>query len=254
MSDSEARVRAIRTRAFTIWEHEGRPAGKDLDHWLRAEAELASLADGAITADVIVMEGPGYVIGRTNSPGTAVPYGPAERPDSQRNYGFLDLRDHPEWAAAIPEARDSIGMQAILQAVNARGFRFMSLGCARGLFPRLEAKPGEPAFFCGSYIQVAYRESSLNTDPKRFVALAQRILHEITPTAEHDISFEMIVEPLRSFFDEEGCYALMMKPGGRGVSEAAAIAAWEYAAAAIAAVFTRLQSEPSPLSTASTAR
>jgi len=30
----------IATRAHTIWELEGRPTGRDLDHWLRAEAEF----------------------------------------------------------------------------------------------------------------------------------------------------------------------------------------------------------------------
>jgi hypothetical protein len=36
------RERAIRERAYAIWEHEGRPSDKDLDHWLRAEVEIAS--------------------------------------------------------------------------------------------------------------------------------------------------------------------------------------------------------------------
>jgi len=30
----------IAKRAYVIWEGEGRPSGKELDHWLRAEAEL----------------------------------------------------------------------------------------------------------------------------------------------------------------------------------------------------------------------
>lgn len=30
----------ICARAFEIWDKEGRPEGKDQDHWLRAEAEL----------------------------------------------------------------------------------------------------------------------------------------------------------------------------------------------------------------------
>ena len=30
----------IAKRAYTIWEIEGRPSGRDLDHWLRAEAEV----------------------------------------------------------------------------------------------------------------------------------------------------------------------------------------------------------------------
>ena len=30
----------IAKRAYILWEIEGRPSGKDLDHWLRAEAEM----------------------------------------------------------------------------------------------------------------------------------------------------------------------------------------------------------------------
>ncbi|WP_262692665.1 DUF2934 domain-containing protein [Kordiimonas aestuarii] len=33
----------ISQRSFMIWEQEGRPIGQDLDHWLRAERELAKL-------------------------------------------------------------------------------------------------------------------------------------------------------------------------------------------------------------------
>ena len=36
---------AIRERAYAIWEEEGRPDGKDLDHWLRAEAEIISATE-----------------------------------------------------------------------------------------------------------------------------------------------------------------------------------------------------------------
>jgi hypothetical protein len=31
----------IRERAYSIWEREGRPQGRDTDHWLMASAELA---------------------------------------------------------------------------------------------------------------------------------------------------------------------------------------------------------------------
>jgi hypothetical protein len=30
----------IAKRAYTMWELEGRPTGRDLEHWRRAEAEL----------------------------------------------------------------------------------------------------------------------------------------------------------------------------------------------------------------------
>jgi len=35
--DNEAR---IRERAYAVWEQEGRPDGKHLEHWLQAEAEI----------------------------------------------------------------------------------------------------------------------------------------------------------------------------------------------------------------------
>jgi two-component system sensor kinase FixL len=38
---SSDRVEAIRARAQGIWEREGRPDGKDLDHWRQAEQEIA---------------------------------------------------------------------------------------------------------------------------------------------------------------------------------------------------------------------
>jgi hypothetical protein len=31
---------AIAERAYQIWEREGRPHGRDMDHWLQAEREL----------------------------------------------------------------------------------------------------------------------------------------------------------------------------------------------------------------------
>ncbi len=36
------REQAIRERAYAMWEDEGRPDGRELDHWHRAEAEIDS--------------------------------------------------------------------------------------------------------------------------------------------------------------------------------------------------------------------
>ena len=36
-----ANEEAIRDRAYVIWEREGRPHGRDRDHWLQAAWELA---------------------------------------------------------------------------------------------------------------------------------------------------------------------------------------------------------------------
>jgi len=36
------REQAIRERAYSIWEEEGRPDGQHVSHWLRAETEIDS--------------------------------------------------------------------------------------------------------------------------------------------------------------------------------------------------------------------
>jgi len=36
----EDRELAVRERAYAIWEHDGRPEGRNLDHWLQAEVEI----------------------------------------------------------------------------------------------------------------------------------------------------------------------------------------------------------------------
>ena len=40
------REQRIRDRVYTIWEAEGSLDGKDLEHWLRAEAEIAAEEQG----------------------------------------------------------------------------------------------------------------------------------------------------------------------------------------------------------------
>ncbi len=41
----------ITETAYRIWEAEGRPHGKDLDHWLKAEAEVAAMEHAANSLD-----------------------------------------------------------------------------------------------------------------------------------------------------------------------------------------------------------
>jgi len=41
LSMNEGPEKSIHARAYEIWEKEGRPEGRDQDHWLRAEQEIA---------------------------------------------------------------------------------------------------------------------------------------------------------------------------------------------------------------------
>ena len=55
--DQTFREQSIRERAYLIWESEGRPVGKDVEHWWQAEREIdfehpRSWADVALTSAV----------------------------------------------------------------------------------------------------------------------------------------------------------------------------------------------------------
>jgi|HubBroStandDraft_6_1064221.scaffolds.fasta_scaffold753448_2 hypothetical protein len=49
----------IRERAYAIWEEEGRPEGKETEHWLRAEAEIG--AEESEAAEEAQLEAEGAV-------------------------------------------------------------------------------------------------------------------------------------------------------------------------------------------------
>jgi hypothetical protein len=41
----------VRTRAYALWESEGRPNGRDAEHWLRSMEEVQRLAQIAKAAE-----------------------------------------------------------------------------------------------------------------------------------------------------------------------------------------------------------
>jgi hypothetical protein len=49
-ADEAARLK-IEQRAYEIWQSEGSPQGCDVDHWLRAEAEITSSRGATPAAD-----------------------------------------------------------------------------------------------------------------------------------------------------------------------------------------------------------
>jgi hypothetical protein len=38
----------VRERAYALWEEEGRPHGREFDHWVRARSEIAGMLATAI--------------------------------------------------------------------------------------------------------------------------------------------------------------------------------------------------------------
>ena len=46
-SSAGDRYERIRQRAYELWEHEGRPQGRDREHWEQAEREVDAGAEGS---------------------------------------------------------------------------------------------------------------------------------------------------------------------------------------------------------------
>jgi len=44
-----SKMQRTRERAYQIWEEEGRPEGREIDHWLQAEGELHEGVDAEDT-------------------------------------------------------------------------------------------------------------------------------------------------------------------------------------------------------------
>jgi len=178
----------------------------------------------------IIYEVPGATIEVSDEAGTLVPYGPAPREDSY-NHGWLDLRDAPELVDSVPEAQKSAGLAEVLRAFNEPGSPMMTIGCDCAAFNDEES---DPPFYVGSFIDVCFRDASKNTEG-RLVDVAGVLLNHIPPApGDLHMSFNMQVAPLRSFFGQAGCYALMMRPRGAGLSPEHAMRSFDHAAREIA--------------------
>lgn len=53
MNSQSSRKQTTAERAYILWEQAGRPAGRDQEFWLRAEAELAAAAPARSAPPVI---------------------------------------------------------------------------------------------------------------------------------------------------------------------------------------------------------
>jgi hypothetical protein len=189
----------------------------------------------------ILYQGPGYTIVCDSTAGTLVPYFYAERPDGNINYGFFDLRDNPAAVDAIPEADKVPGLAKFLRAVAS----LMTSACEAHVFDRgADHDPPEQRFQGGSYVVIEYRDLDKCRDPDRYVKLAGYVLHGVAPTDGHIVGYEFVIEPLKTFFGHDGCFALEAKGIGMGASEDEAWAALDYAMGTMADSISRPPSQP----------
>ncbi|MTD98866.1 DUF2934 domain-containing protein [Paracoccus sp. YIM 132242] len=77
----------IRQRAHEIWESEGRPEGRDADHWTRAEEELRSQLDADDQPVGDAGAEPGIVQAKTKKPAAKRPRKAKAEPTPYLNDG-----------------------------------------------------------------------------------------------------------------------------------------------------------------------
>ncbi len=161
--------------------------------------------------DEILYHTPLYTIARSFAAETSVPYGPVERPNGDIKHGWIDLRDAPERVATIPEAQRSEGFADLLRVISDPVSKIMSSACECAAFDHGQDVKSR-RWQVGGFVMVMYKEAEQNTDPQNLVNLAGLIVTGVKPADAYQISYEMIIEPLRGFFGRTDCYALMMKP------------------------------------------
>lgn len=105
---SEDREQRIRERAHRIWEEEGRPEGREDEHWRRAEREV----DAAPAGDVLPAPDDAQAQGGAGAPADPLrnpePVPPATDPMYPAITG-------PEEVPDIPGARESLNPDEIVE-------------------------------------------------------------------------------------------------------------------------------------------
>jgi hypothetical protein len=110
----------IRQRAYEIWEREGRPEGREADHWRMAAEELSAQRAGADTQEVPAtrVRGPAQLDQTPSQPSGMAASAPAEaRPADE---GYVPAAPSPDpqsdplglaqpTAKAAPRKRNSAG-------------------------------------------------------------------------------------------------------------------------------------------------
>jgi len=77
MSNSNSRDQIL-SKAYEIWEAEGRPSGKDMEHWLQAELVLANAKTPAKTKARAKAKAPAKAKAKAKAPAKARAKAPAK--------------------------------------------------------------------------------------------------------------------------------------------------------------------------------
>lgn len=119
---------------------------------------------------------------RVAEEGITVPYPPLFD-QTRHNYGFVDLRGHPELVTNIPEGSQSAALRALLVRLSEPGSPFFSLGCDLGAHEESE-NDETSRHVAGGYVQVI-RTPYADRSPDDYLTYGQAITEALTLKAEN---------------------------------------------------------------------
>jgi hypothetical protein len=109
--------------------------------------------------------------------GPAVPYGPMDHEDGNRNQGYVRIKGDPSGARRIPEAEAWPELVLLLDSINADASPIESVGCEKSFFP--VTGQGDINVGLGAYIDVVFTDTALNERAENFLLLASRLLPSV---------------------------------------------------------------------------
>lgn|GEM_PF-2462110 len=103
-----------------------------------------------------------------------IPYPAVDHGDSQ-NHGFIDIKNRPELAETIPEAKDCPPLLALLKAISHRDTPFATLGCEKAYSDYSSENHPELKWNLCGYVDLCFARVDENVSREAFEELAFKI-------------------------------------------------------------------------------
>ena len=164
--------------------------------------------------DQILKRGDWWVIGQSDLCSTTIPYRFEERQDGNINHGFIDLRESPELAETIPEAKKSDGLLKLIKTVAQTNSPLMTSACECTIF---DTGRKDYPYSANGFVFVCFKSEIENANKQNLLNLAGNIIEHLEFTEVIEVNYEFTVEPLLNFFGFKNCFVLELKTIGYGL-------------------------------------
>jgi hypothetical protein len=180
-----------------------------------------------------------FTIYCTTDAGPPIPYGAVQHDGDRRSDAFVDLRGRPDLVPGIYEADGKPGLVALLTEINGVSSDVMSLGCENAICPVAPEHQAARDAVCyvGSYVDLAFRDTAHAAEHGRCLDLASQIADTAALTASDRTIYEIGIEPMQTYFEQPGCFSLMLKICTFGRDEGEAWRLWDGQCHKLAGVF-----------------